>query len=460
MENLTKDLREIVPPSDVLEGEGIGEDYEKDEVLNLNGARPDVVVRPSTVEQVCRVLDLAQRERIPVTVRGAGTGLSGACIADRGGIVLSTERLNKVLEVDTQNQVAVVEPGVTLAQLDEATAPHGLVYPIQPGEPSATLGGNVATNAGGMRAVKYGVTRHQVLGLQAVLPGGEVIETGGKFVKASSGYDLTQLIVGSEGTLAVVTRITLKLVPRLSHRATALAPFESVAQITQAVPALVRSGVQPLFVEYIDQLSMGGILNRQKIELGFSKELQDKASAYLLIVVEGARGERVEADVAALGEVCLEHGALDLFVLPASQATKMIQGREESFWAGKASGLNDQVDVVVPRAKLSEYMERVQAIAQETSTLIVGTGHAGDGNVHLGIFQPDDALRSQAMNALFDVGTQMGGVVSAEHGSGLAKKKYYQSRENPAKRALMRRIKTAFDPHSILNPGKIFDLEV
>lgn len=204
------------------------------------------MVLPTTTEEVTQVLRLANELRVPVTARGSGTGLCGGCIPRAGGNVLAMERMNRVLEIDPDNQVAVVQPGVTLQQLDDATREHGLVYPVFPGENSASLGGYVATNAGGMRAVKYGVTRHQVLGVQAVLPSGEVIRTGGKFVKASSGYDLTQLIVGSEGTLAVVTEVTVKLYPRPTHSTTVLVPFPSLAEISAAVPRVVASGAHPL----------------------------------------------------------------------------------------------------------------------------------------------------------------------------------------------------------------------
>jgi glycolate oxidase len=457
MQGLIDQLRTILPSDHVLVGERISDDYTHDECLNVPGVRPAIVVRPSSTGEVSKILQVAQQARIPVTVRGAGTGLSGACVPSPEGLVISTERMKRVIEVDVANHIAVVQPGVTLGELDEATHPHGLSYPIQPGEASATLGGNVATNAGGMRAVKYGVTRHQVLGLQAVLPGGDVVESGGKFVKTSSGYDLTQLIIGSEGTLAVVTQIILKLVPRLVHHSHVLVPFASVEQITRAVPKIVQSGVGPLFVEYLDLLSMASVLQRQQIDLGIPQEIKDKALAYLLIVVEGASETRNQEDIEQLGAICLEHGALDMYLLPKNQAGKVVQGREESFWAGKKAGLNDQVDVVVPRAMLSEFMQKAQQIAAETKSLIVGTGHAGDGNVHLGIFQPDETVRNHVMNAVFDVGMEMGGVISAEHGIGIAKKKYYVEREDPAKLALMQRIKQAFDPHGIMNPGKVFD---
>src|SRR5665647_43816 len=241
MTDIAQRLLEIVPAVQVLADGAITDDYTHDESLTCVPERPAAVVLPVTTEDVVAVLRLADELRLSVTARGGGTGLSGGCVPSKGGILLSFERMNRILEIDTDNQVAVVQPGVTLAQLDEVTAAHGLVYPVFPGESSASLGGNVATNAGGMRAVKYGVTRHQVLGLEAVLATGEVIRTGGRFVKATSGYDLTQLIVGSEGTLAVVTEVVLRLYPRPAHSATVLVPFRSITEIATAVPRLTSA---------------------------------------------------------------------------------------------------------------------------------------------------------------------------------------------------------------------------
>src|SRR5690606_7954247 len=218
--------------------------------------------------------------------RGSGTGLSGACVPVEGGVVVSFERMASILEIDATNHVAVVQPGVTLQQLDEALQPHGLVYPVFPGESSASLGGNVATNAGGMRAVKYGVTRHQVLGLTAVLGTGETLSTGGKFVKATTGYDLTQLIIGSEGTLALVTEAILRLYPRPAHAATLLAPFTTLEAIAEAVPRIVASGIGPLIVEYIDRMAMAGIVKASGLDLGVPADVKSHAAAYLVVVLE------------------------------------------------------------------------------------------------------------------------------------------------------------------------------
>jgi glycolate oxidase len=242
----------IVGDGNVVAGDAVSDDYGHDEALTATWQRPAAVVRPASTDEVARVVALANEHRVPVTARGSGTGLSGACVPQPDGIVVSFERMASVLEVDTENHVAVVQPGVTLEQLDAATRAHDLVYPVFPGEYSASLGGNVATNAGGMRAVKYGVTRHQVLGVEAVLANGDVIRSGGKFVKATTGYDLTQLITGSEGTLALVTEATLRLYPRLHHHATVLAPFSTIDGVTHAVPRIVASGVGPMILEYID----------------------------------------------------------------------------------------------------------------------------------------------------------------------------------------------------------------
>ena len=450
-------LSDIVAAEHVLSGDAIGEEYTHDEALTVEPHDPQAVVRPATTEQVSRVLRLANDAGIPVTARGNGTGLSGACVPSRGGILISFERMNRILEIDTENHVAVVEPGVTLAELDETTREQGLIYPIFPGESSATLGGNIATNAGGMRAVKYGVTRHQVLGLEAVLADGQVIQTGGKLVKTSSGYDLTQLLIGSEGTLAVVTRIILKLLPRPQHRSTLLVAFAAIDKVTQAVPKLVATGIGPLMVEYIDKLTMAGILRHQGIELGIAAEVQEQALAYLLMIVEGRTAERVDQDTEDLGQLCLDLGALEVFVMPPTAASQLIEGRERTFWVGKEIGLSDIIDVVVPRAEISSYMETARAIAEKHSTLITGCGHAGDGNLHLGVFQPDPKLRSMLVRELLAAGLDAGGEISAEHGVGAAKKDYFLELEDPTKIALLKRIKQAFDPKGILNPGTLYD---
>jgi len=406
---------------------------------------------------VVAVLALCNDLRVPVTARGAGTGLSGACVPQPDGIVLALDSMNSVCEIDTENHVAVVQPGVTLDQLDEVLAPRGLVYPVYPGENSASLGGNVATNAGGMRAVKYGVTRHQVLGLEAVLPTGEVIRTGGKFVKATTGYDLTQLIIGSEGTLAVVTEALLRIYPRAAHTATLLAPFATLDEVTAAVPPIVRSGVNPLVLEYVDGGGLSTLTANVGLDLGIDAAVQERARAYLIVVLEAHLEHRLEEDTVAVAEQLAALGAIDVFVLPPRSGALLLEAREKAFWVVKALGANDIIDVVVPRASVPDYMAAVQAIAAQHSTFVSAAGHAGDGNIHLSVFQSDAEVRRRVMHAIIAAGIERGGAISAEHGIGKDKMAYFQEFEDPNKLALMRRIKDAFDPNGILNPGTLLE---
>jgi glycolate oxidase len=447
----------VVGAEHVRTGDAIKDDYGHDEALTADPQRPLAVVSPGSTDEVSAVVRLADEHRIPVTARGAGTGMSGGCVPRPDGIVVSFERMNRILEIDTDNFVAVVEPGVQLDQLDGELAPLGLVYPVYPGEYSASLGGNVGTNAGGMRAVKYGVTRHHVLGLEAVLPSGEVIHCGGKVVKVSTGYDLTQLIIGSEGTLALVTKAYLKLHPRAPHQATVLAPFTTLDAVTGAVPRILASGVGPLILEYIDMLTMAAATAHVGLDLGIPEEVREAAFAYLVVALESGHADRLEADTHAVAEQLAELGAIDVYVLPPGAAASLIEAREKAFWVAKANGADDIIDVVVPRAAVPAFMTRVSELAGEHQAWIAGCGHAGDGNVHMGVFQADPQVRHRLLRAVFEAGMALGGAISGEHGLGTEKKAYFMELEDPAKIALMRRIKAAFDPHRILNPGTVFD---
>jgi len=451
---VTAPFHDVLAPDRILPGDA-SDDYSHDEALGGVPQAPRAVLLPETTDEVAAILRVCDEHRIPVTARGSGTGLSGAAIPVEGGVVVSFERM-KGIEIDAENQVAVVQPGVTLAELDASTAEHALIYPVFPGEYSASLGGNVATNAGGMRAVKYGVTRHQVLGLEAVLPSGEVITTGGRFVKGSTGYDLTQLIVGSEGTLALVTEATLRLYPRPAHSATVLAPFRTLDQVMHAVPRVVASGIGPLILEYIDVLTMAGMIRRFDLQLGVPASVQADTLAYLVVMMENQHESRLDEDVQSLAEHLSELGAIDAYVLPGGAGTKLIEAREKAFWLAKESGADDIIDVVVPRASIADFMELVAGIAEATGTFVAGCGHAGDGNVHLSIFKPDAEERSAVLQQLFEAGLSLGGVISGEHGIGVTKRKYFLALEDPVKIELMRRIKAAFDPNDILNPGTMF----
>ena len=316
--------------------------------------------------------------------------------------------MQRIIEIDLENHVAVVKPGVTLDQLDAAIAPQRpRVSRSYPGENSATLGGNVATNAGGMRAVKYGVTRHQVLGLEAVLATGEVIRTGGKFVKATTGYDLTQLIIGSEGTLAIVTEAIVKLYPRPAHTATVLAPFATLAEVSAAVPRIVNSGVDPLILEYIDgELARDAHRERRprprhpravKDATPGVPRRRDRSSTTAIALDE---------DTAAVAELLAELGAVDVYVLPSHSGALLLEAREKAFWVAKQNGANDIIDVVVPRASVPEYLADGRRDRRGARDVGRAAGHAGDGNVHLSVFQRDDDERHKVMRAILEAGIE------------------------------------------------------
>ena len=341
MSDMTARFAEIVGDHNLLTGDAIPEDYFHDEVLTTAPQKPAYVAKPATAEEVSQLLKAASEHGVPVTARGSGTGLSGAATPREDGLVISFERMNAVLEVDTTNQVAVVQPGVTLTELDAATADTGLRYMVHPGELSSSVGGNVGTNAGGMRAVKYGVARHNVLGLQAVLPTGEIIRTGGKIAKVSTGYDLTQLIVGSEGTLALATEVIVKLHPRLDHSATVLAPFADFDQVMEAVPKILASGLVPYILEYIDNMTMAALVHTQNLELGIPDKVRDSCQAYLVVALENRTADRLDEDVERAGELVAELGAVDAYVLEGGSARKLIEAREKAFWTMKAVGADD-----------------------------------------------------------------------------------------------------------------------
>src|SRR3984893_12423609 len=450
-------LTALLGPARVLTGADVSADDSHDESLVAHWHAPDAVVLPHSAAEVAEVIRIAREFGLPVTARGSGTGLAGGCVPREGGILIAFRKMNAILEIDVDNQIAVVQPGVSLRELDEVAARHGLVYPVFPGESSASLGGSVATNAGGMRAVKYGLTRHQVLGLEAVLGTGEVIRTGSKFVKATSGYDLTQLIVGSEGTLAIVSEAILRLYPRHPHAATVLAPFRTVAEIAKAVPRIVQSGAAPLILEYIDMMSMAAITAARGLELGIGAAVKDAALAYLVVVLESRDPARLEEDIEHLGDLIPSLGALDVYVLPPRAASDLIEARERAFFAAKAAGANEIIDTVVPRAQIPEFLAQVSVIATDTGSMVVGCGHAGDGNVHLSVFQSDPERLEQVLHSVFAAGAALGGAVSGEHGIGTDKRRHFLALEDPAKLALMGRIKAAFDPDGILSPGAMIE---
>ncbi|HEX3796205.1 MAG TPA: FAD-linked oxidase C-terminal domain-containing protein [Acidimicrobiales bacterium] len=458
MSDLIEKLRQLIDPGSVIPGDDAHTDYTHDEALTGQSVVPGALVFPTTTDDVVRVLKCAHAERIPVVARGSGTGLSGGCQPVPDGILLAFDRMAAIREIDVDNQVAVVEPGVTLEALNEALLPLGLIYPVSPGEQSASLGGNVATNAGGMRAVRYGVTRHHVLGLEVVLADGTIMRTGGKFVKSATGYDLTQLLIGSEGTLAVTTEVTVKVQPRLAEAATVLAPFSTLDEVAKAVPHIVNSGVNPSILEYIDLLAMSGIVNSAGIDLGVPDDIRAAALAYLVVVLEGPQAARLEEDVEGLGTLLTSLGALDVYVLPANAGAQLIAARERVFFVAKAAGADDIIDAVVPRAAIPGYMAHVAELAGAAGALVTGCGHVGDGNVHLSVFLPDADRRHQLIRAIFDAALATGGAISGEHGIGTEKLSYFLDTQDPVNLTMMRGIKAAFDPHGILGPSRLLGL--
>ncbi len=451
-------LTEIVGKKNVVTGDGL-ENYSRDELLGEKSFIPEVAVKPENSNSVARILKLANERKIPVTPRGGGTGLSGGATPIYGGIVLSLEKMNKILEIDKDNFVATVEAGVILSDLYQAVAEQGFYYPLYPGEASAAIGGNAATNAAGMKAVKYGVTRHFILGLEAVLPGGEIIQTGGKFVKCSTGYDLTQLIIGSEGTLAVITKVLLKLIPPPGKTEILLIPFHSLHDAISSVPAILKRGILPVGIEFMQK----DIVNMSEQYVGKEMPLHDH-EAFLMIIVEGDNEDEIHRQANEIGPICMNNGAIDVFIPPSERAKRnLIEIREKIYFALQRAGTLDIADVVVPRSNIAKFVETSQKMGGECGIPVMVVGHAGDGNVHLCLMgkETEDLKKKskELLTRIFEVGVSLGGTISGEHGIGFAKSSYLPAALGKDKIELMKRIKKAFDPNNILNPGKVFQLE-
>lgn len=439
----------------VSSGDEIVDDDCRDESLHAPGTRPWCVVRPRSTAEVVFVVEVCATHDVPIVARGSGTGLSGGATPCSGGVVIAFDAMSTIKEIDLDNQVAVVEAGVTLRSLDEALKATGLRYPVYPGELSGSLGGNVNTNAGGMRAVRHGVTRNHVVGLELVLADATVIRTGGKVMKSSSGYDLTQLVIGSEGTLALVTEVTVRLAPALPCASTLLVACSDLSTVTAAVPRLLAAGLAPSILEYLDAVTMVGISKAASLEFGVSDEVRAKTAAWLVVLLETRTAAGLEADTEAAVAILDDLGALEVFVVPAASARALIEARERAFYVAKAAGADEIVDVVVPRAAVTDFLGAVTSLAAAHGAFVAGCGHVGDGNVHLSVYLPDEAKRTALLDELFAAGIAAGGQISGEHGIGTDKLRPFLALSDPAVLSLQRRIKAVFDPDGRLNPGKL-----
>jgi glycolate dehydrogenase FAD-linked subunit len=423
------------------------------------GHPADVVVRPDGVDQVSAIVKLCAIYRVPFVPRGGGTGFTGGAVPVRGGLVLSLERMNRILEIDQENLIAVVEPNVITGDLQAAVEKVGLFYPPDPSSLNkSAIGGNVAECAGGPRAFKYGTTKQYVLGLQAVLPNGDIIETGGRVVKNVVGYDLTHLLVGSEGTLAVITRIILRLIPRPPVQSTIRATFATIADATHAVTNVIKARVVPASLELIDGDSLEAVARYLDV-----RTLAPEGTGALLLLEVDGLAEAVQEEAARCERACREAGATEILrARDEAQRDEIWRVRRELSPALKTiSSIKFNHDVVVPKARIPQLFELVERLKQDYRLRIPCFGHAGDGNIHVNIMVPEgdeDALRRahDAEQVLFEGVVALEGAISGEHGIGFAKAKYLSIELDPQTIALMKRVKNAFDPQGLLNPGKIF----
>jgi len=451
-------IREVINDDErVFFKERISEDYSHDELGDIR-CYPDIVVQVMSAQEVSKVMKYAYENNIPVTPRGSGTGLVGAAVPVYKGIVIDLSRMNRILELDEENLTITVEPGVLLMELSKFVEEHDLFYPPDPGEKTATIGGNINTNAGGMRAVKYGVTRDFVRGLEVVLPNGNIVEFGGKVVKNSSGYSMKDLIVGSEGTLGIVTKAILKLLPLPKKAISLLIPFPTLEQAIRTVPLIIKSKTIPTAIEFMQRET---IIDAEEF-LG-RKFPDNQSDAYLLLKFDGNSVEEIQAGFDKVADICLEQGALDILYADTDERNDYIWKARGAFLeAIKASTtLMDEVDVVVPRNKVSEMIEFSHQLQDKIGIRIKSFGHAGDGNLHIYILKDDLADEewkrrlSLAMDEMYRKARELNGQVSGEHGIGYAKKPYLNQSLEPETLEIMRGIKTVFDPKNILNPGKV-----
>ncbi|MEY3538862.1 MAG: hypothetical protein RL188_279 [Bacteroidota bacterium] len=438
------------------------EQYGKDHTERLH-YNPAVVVKPKTPEEISALMKLANAHLIPVTPRGAGTGLSGGALPHLGGLVIAMERFNTILEIDERNLQVTTEPGVITEILQNAVKEKGLFYPPDPASKgSCFIGGNISENSGGPKAVKYGVVKDYVLNLEVVLPNGEIIWTGSNILKNATGYNITQLIVGSEGTLGIVTKIVLRLIPHPKHDLLMLAPFNSLEKASEAVSAIFRAGITPSAMELME---IDAITLASKILDSTAIPITEGLAAHLIIEVDGNNLDVLMGEMEAISEVLSQFDAGELFFADdAQQKNELWKIRRKANEAAVMAGFTIEEDTVVPRAELPKLIKGAKDLGAKNGFKVVCYGHAGDGNLHIRINHPTikNSHGNQEMTAilkeLFVLVHSLGGTISGEHGIGLIQKPYMSVVFNHASLEIMRGIKKTFDPNNILNAGKIFDL--
>jgi len=461
--DIVRQLKAIVGEQYVFVDEESLSKYAHDETENLHFP-PEVVVKPRTTEEISRIMKLCNDAIIPVTPRGAGTGLAGAALADKGGVLLSTERLNSILKIDERNNQVITEPGVITEVLMDEVKKVGLFYPPDPSSRgSCFIGGNISANSGGPKAVKYGVVRDYVLNLEVVLPSGEVIWTGANVLKNSTGYNLTHLIVGSEGTLGIVTKIVLRLIPLPKYDLLMLVPFRNLEQAGEAVSEIFRAGFVPSGLELVE---IDALQIVSKMVDSSAVPITEDTEAHLIIEVDGNDVDVLMKEMEAISELLTKYDIGELyFADDAQQKAELWKLRRRVAEAVKLVGYTIEEDTVVPRAELPALIRGVKALGRQYDFNVVCYGHAGDGNLHIRIHKEGtpnsygDAEMNKCLRAMFELVYQLGGTISGEHGVGLIQKGYMNIVMKEANLRLMREIKRAFDPNNILNPGKIFDLQ-
>jgi glycolate oxidase len=456
-EKIVDALAEIVGNDNILLEKFDLEPYSHDETEDLR-FYPEVAVRPASAVEISEIMKICHEQNIPVTTRGGGTGLSGGALPVFGGVVLSVERMNRIVEIDRENLMVLVQPGVIVEELHRAVENEGLFYPVDPAsKESCTIGGNIAECAGGPRALKYGVTKDYVYGLTCVLPDGRMFKTGGKLLKNVSGYNLGQLIVGSEGTLCIVTEIILKLMPLPRYKRTLLAPFESLEMAARALTKIMMAKIIPSAAEFIEKSAIKAA--EEKLQKSFP---HSDAAALLLFEIDGDREDVLDEQAEKIGEICVGHEAVDVFLAdnPEKQV-EMWQMRRNIGEAVKDIAIYKEEDTVVPRSRLPELVNKIRAISEKYGILTISYGHAGDGNIHCNIIKKDisdedwEKKLPHVIEELFREVVVLGGSISGEHGIGWVQKDYLPLALSDVELDLMRQIKKVFDPKGILNPGKM-----